>query len=267
MPNAIVNGTRLYYEVKGNGAVVVLIHGWTLDTTMWDDQFDAFAKHNKVIRYDLRGYGKSALKTQEPFTHHDDLKALMDHLKIKKAAIIGLSMGGTIAINFTLTYPEYVSALVTVDSSIENCTSPHMAAFNRSMNPIFSNGKEKGVESARSYWMAMPLFKPAIENPRCSGKLKEIVERYNGWDFVNEAQVIDLDPIPERRLHEVKVPALVVVGELDDPGFQDIANIISSGIKGSEKVTMKGVGHMSNMEDPVEFNKVVLGFLSRHRFT
>jgi len=72
-----------------------------------------------------------------------------------------------------------------------------------------------------------------------------------------------MDPIPERRLHEVKAPTLVVVGELDDPGFLDIANIISNGIKGSEKVTMKGVGHMSNMEDPEEFNKIVQGFLAR----
>ncbi len=161
-------------KLKGKGPPIVLIHGWTLDTTMWDDQFDEFAKRYKVLRYDLRGYAKSRSKTQEPFTHHDDLKALMDHLKIKNAAIIGLSMGGTIAINFTLTYPEYVSALATVDSSIENCTSPHMAAFNRSMNPIFSNGKEKGVESARSYWMGMPLFKPAVENPRCSGSLRRL---------------------------------------------------------------------------------------------
>ena len=84
---------------------------------------------------------------------------------------------------------------------------------------------------------------------------------------MNKDKIINMKPIPERRLHEVKVPTLVVVGEFDDPAFLDIANIISGGIEGSEKVTMKRVGHMSNMEDPVEFNKVVLGFLLKHNYT
>lgn len=264
MPYANVNGTKLYYEVKGKGPAMVLIHGWTLDTAMWDPQFDEFSKQYKVLRYDLRGYGKSAPKNYEPFTHHDDLKALMNYLKIDHAAIIGLSMGGTIAINFTLTYPERASALITVDSSIENCTSPHMAAFNKSMTPIFSKGKAESIESARKYWMMMPLFSAANRNPRCASKLKEIVGRYNGWDFVNDDKIVPLNPIPEKRLHEIKVPTIVVIGELDDPGFQDIARIISSGVKGSQKVTMKGVGHMSNMENPEEFNKIVLDFLKNH---
>ena len=263
MPYAKVNGTTLYYETKGNGQTVVLLHGWTLDTTMWDDQFDEFAKQYHVLRYDLRGYGKSALKTQEPFTHHDDLKALLDYLKIEKAALIGLSMGGTIAINFTLTYPETVSALVTVDSSIENSTSPYMAEFNKSWSKIFVKGKEGGVESARSFWMEMPLFKPVMDNPRCSTRLKNIVGSYSGWDFVNESNIIEMSPIPERRLHEVKAPTLVVVGELDDTGFLDIGNVISNGIRGSEKVTLRGVGHMSNMENPEEFNRIVLNFLGK----
>ena len=263
MPFADVSGARLYYELNGAGPAVVLLHGWTLDTTMLDDQFDEFSKHYQVLRYDMRGYGKSDLSEEVPYAHHEDLKALFDHLRIDRAALIGLSMGGATAINFTLTYPERISALVTVDSWMENCTSLYMREFNRSLSEIFTKGKKEGIGSARSYWMGMPLFKPAIENPRCSAKLKDIVRRYSGWDFVNNARIIRMDPIPERRLHEVKVPTLVIVGELDDPGFLDVASMISSGVRDSEKVTMKGVGHMSNMENPEEFNRIVSRFLAK----
>jgi 3-oxoadipate enol-lactonase len=76
VPYAEVNGTKLYYELKGKGPAVVLIHGWSLNTEMWDPQFDEFSKRHKVLRYDVRGYGKSEVPDQsKPYTHHDDLKA------------------------------------------------------------------------------------------------------------------------------------------------------------------------------------------------
>ena len=102
---ADVNGTRLYYEMVGSGHPLVLVHGFTLDTRMWDDQFEMFAGRNQVVRYDLRGFGKSALPTTEPYSHPDDLRALMTHLGIEHAFIIGLSLGGAVAVDFAVTYP------------------------------------------------------------------------------------------------------------------------------------------------------------------
>jgi 3-oxoadipate enol-lactonase len=114
---AEVNGTRLYYEIVGRGSHLVLIHGFTLDTRMWDDQFEAFSQHYRVLRYDARGFGKSALPVQgESYSHREDLKALLDHLKVSQAFILGLSMGGRTAISFTLEYPEVVRALIPVDA-------------------------------------------------------------------------------------------------------------------------------------------------------
>ncbi len=116
---AEVNGTKLYYEVAGGGEPIVLIHGFTFDTRMWDDQFKEFSKQYRVIRYDVRGFGKSSTPNEgEPYSHHGDLKALLDYLDIKKAHILGLSMGGSIAINFTLEYPDYATSLIPVDSSL-----------------------------------------------------------------------------------------------------------------------------------------------------
>src|SRR3712207_1103532 len=99
---AAVNGTRLYYEVAGEGTPVALIHGFTLDTRMWDDQFLPLAAHYRVVRYDARGFGRSDLPTGEPYSPHDDLRALLEHLGLGPAAITGLSMGGGIAADFAI---------------------------------------------------------------------------------------------------------------------------------------------------------------------
>lgn len=111
---ADVNGTRLYYELAGAGHPLVLSHGFTLDTRMWDDQFAVFAQRYQVLWYDLRGFGKSAVPTDAPYTHPDDLHALMAHLGIAHAYIIGLSLGGAVAVDFAVTYPEATDALIPV---------------------------------------------------------------------------------------------------------------------------------------------------------
>jgi 3-oxoadipate enol-lactonase len=90
---ADVNGTRLYYEMAGSGHPLILIHGFTLDTCMWDDQFEVFAQHNQVTRYDLRGFGKSTLPTTEPYSHADDLKILMTHFGIESRCPAGGVVG------------------------------------------------------------------------------------------------------------------------------------------------------------------------------
>ena len=85
---AEVNDTRLYYEIAGEGDPIVLIHGFTLDTRMWDDQFLEFSKQYKVLRYDVRGHGKSAKPSAEEYTDPDDLISLMKYLDISHANII-----------------------------------------------------------------------------------------------------------------------------------------------------------------------------------
>ena len=100
-----VGTTNLYYEEMGQGIPLIFIHGGYLNCRMWDDQFKAFAQHYQVIRYDVRNHGKS--KTQaDTFSHYQDLAHLIDKLQIEKAVIVGLSMGGYIASDFALEYPE-----------------------------------------------------------------------------------------------------------------------------------------------------------------
>ena len=118
---AEVNNTRLYYEIKGQGDPLVLIHGMNLNHTMWNTQVPEFSKHYKVIRYDLRGYGKSANpKEGESYSNHTDLKTLLDLLNIKKTHLLGLSMGGMICQEFALRYPERLDKLVLTGTGASN---------------------------------------------------------------------------------------------------------------------------------------------------
>ena len=114
---AQVNGTQLYYEVAGEGEPLILIHGGQLDRRMWDDQFAAFSTHYQVIRYDVRDYG---LSTCPPgtYSNHEDLYGLLKHLNMHSAYLVGLSLGGAIAIDFALTYPDMVHALILASSGL-----------------------------------------------------------------------------------------------------------------------------------------------------
>src|SRR5262249_35833275 len=109
--SAPVNGTRLYYEIAGEGEPVVLLEGGQLDRRMWDDQFAAFSRKYRVIRFDVRGFGSSAARSG-PYHSHEDLFALLEYLHIPSAHLVGLSLGGRIAIDLALTHPEKVLTLV-----------------------------------------------------------------------------------------------------------------------------------------------------------
>src|SRR5690606_6601331 len=120
---ADINGARLYYEVAGEGPALVLLHAGICDSRMWDDQFAAFAKHYRTVRYDLRGYGQSN-PVAGRFAHYEDLRALLDHLGIERAYLIGVSFGGMIAIDFTLTYPQRVAGLILVGTGVDGYYNP-----------------------------------------------------------------------------------------------------------------------------------------------
>lgn len=255
---AEVNGTRLYYEVAGSGHPLVLIHGFTLDTRMWDEQFEAFAQRYRVIRYDARGFGKSANPSGESYAAADDLRALLEHLGVERAHILGLSMGGAYAVDFALCYPEATSSLIAVDSVLGGY---QWQEWGPTLASVFSAARESGVQAAKEVWLNSPLLAPALEKPDVAARLRQIVSGYSGWHFVNENPFPALDPPAIQRLGEITAPTLVIVGERDLPDFHAIADILGQRIPNTRRTVLPVVGHMSNMEDPDGFNEAVLSFL------
>ena len=112
-------GGELYYEAGGAGVAVVLVHGLALDARMWDDQVPALEDIARVVRYDLRGFGRSIRDAETSDSHADDLWRLVDHLEIDEAVLVGLSMGGRVVVGATLAAPKRVQALVLLDAVLD----------------------------------------------------------------------------------------------------------------------------------------------------
>lgn len=256
---APVNGGRIYYETAGEGSPLLLVHGFTLDTRMWEDQFGAFARRHRVVCCDIRGFGRTDPPT-ERFSQAADLHALLSYLGIDQAAVLGLSMGGGISTVFSLLYPEATRALILADSNLWGFRwSPEGAA---QLAEIERAARERGVDAAKELWLEHDFFAHAMERPGVAARLRQMVEDYSGWHWINPDLEIGLKPQPVKRLAEIRAATLVIVGERDVPDFRRIADFLAVEIPGARQVVLPGVGHMSNMEDPEGFNAAVLEFLA-----
>lgn len=250
---------RLHFEEGGAGFPLVLVHGHTLDAKMWGPQLPAFEARFRVVRPELRGYGLSA-PSSEPFTYAADLEHLLDDLKLKRAHLLGLSLGGAAALDFAISRPERVGKLVLVGSSLGGF--PRDPEFAASLEAVFAAARESGLEAARRLWLAHPMFAPSREQPKVRAYLENAVAGYPGWHWANgAAPSAPVDARAFERLAEVRAPTLVIVGERDIGQNQRIANALADGIPGARKLVMAGVGHLPNLEDPAAFNAAVLEFL------
>jgi pimeloyl-ACP methyl ester carboxylesterase len=260
---AAVNGTRLYYESAGTGPGLVLIHGFGLDRRMWDDQFGIFAQHYQVLRYDARGFGQSSPPLpDQPYRHEDDLRALLRHLGLERVCVLGLSMGGSIATNFALAYPDAVTALVLADSALFGYPPAPATAAPLAPAPADELERRTQLAARRAAYLASPLFAPAHEQPTVATRLRAIVDGYSGWHWYHADPQRRGEPPAAQRLGEIRAPTLVLVGARDVPLFQERAEILAQGIPAARKVVLPGVGHMANMEAPEPFCGQVLAFLT-----
>jgi pimeloyl-ACP methyl ester carboxylesterase len=207
------------------------------------------------MRYDVRNYGRSASATV-PYSDVDDLLALLDELKIAKAHLVGLSLGGRIAIDFTLEHPDRVASLVAV--------APGLSGFPFEAGrwpAMLAAAQEKGGEAAAELWLKDPYMVPAMEHPDLAPVLRRLaIENARVW-LANPLLEKDIQSPAAGRLAEIRVPMLVIVGDRDVPDMQKIANKLATEVKGARKVVIAGAGHISNMEKPEEFDRAVLEFL------
>lgn len=263
---AEVNGTRLYYEVAGEGHPLVLIHAGIADSRMWDDQFALFAERYRVVRYDLRGFGKSECPPG-PYTLRDDLYGLLSFLGMRKTYLIGCSMGGSLAIDFTLEHPDMVGALTPVCAGLGGFEPSDTDAETAYWQD--AEAAEKAGDIALLNEMEVHLWvdglgrTPEHVNP----SVRERVREMNGLALAREAEASKaerqrLDPPAAGRLAEIHVPTLVVIGDQDLSGTQQTADKLASEIAGARKVVFHDTAHVPSMEKPDEFNRVVLDFLS-----
>ena len=163
-----MNGASLYYEILGEGEPLVLLHAGIADRRMWDEQFGAFAERYRVVRYDRRGFGRSAL-VEDPYSHHDDLRGLLDHLGIERASFVGCSMGGGAVIDFALSNPERARALVLVGSAVSGVESNETPPeeWEELVAADEAGDLERVSELEVRIWVDGPIGTPELWTRRC----------------------------------------------------------------------------------------------------
>ena len=266
---AHVNDTDLYYDVAGTGHPFTLIHGLLLDRRSWDEQFEVFAQQYRALRYDLRGWGDSAQEEAEPpFSPRQDLLDLLHYLNIEKTYLLGLSGGGTLALDYTLEHPDTVDALILVSSDPSGYAPPMSDAIQTFAGQYYGALKQKdaagAAEATVRFWTDGPKRTPeqvdAQARERVSMMSRQHIERHGDF-MAHEQHMIPLEPPAIKRLAEVRVPTLIVVGDEDVPEVIEAAGILEQGIAGARKVVIAGAAHHPHMEKPEDFNRVVLDFL------
>lgn len=264
MPFADINGANIYYDLEGEGDPVVFLHAGIADSRMWNNQFAVFAQQYRVLRYDLRGFGQTTVTEPAPFTHHDDLHALMNHLGIERATLIGCSNGGRAAMNTLLAYPDSALALVMV------CSSPggfkfdgeSPALWEEAVAAFDSGDLEKTSRLETQLWAVGPQRSPDAV-PQA---VLDLVYDMNLIALKNEVaentgEEQSMSPPAVERLAEIQVPVLVIVGEDDSPVTHASGNFMEATLADVKKVLMPNTAHLPSMEHPTDFNRIVLEFL------
>lgn len=253
MPSIQVdNEVTLNYEEHGKGFPLVLIHGLLSDLTSWRYQIDAFSKHYRVITVDLKGHGQSFKPTREyrVASHADDVCHLLQKLRIAQAHLCGLSMGGMVAEVMAIRYPKVVRGLVLADSAAmiaDDAVSDRLTLVKKhDMNWFADWGIKKILRLAK---------------PEAKEHVHKMISRVGRVDY-RLALISTAGFNIAADLATIKAPTLIIVGEKDETTPLWHADQIHNWTPGSRLVVMKGSSHMTPVENPQEFNKLVLDFLA-----
>ena len=262
---AEVNGARIYYEVAGEGEPLVLVHAGIADSRMWEDQLLVFADRYRVIRYDMRGFGMTAM-VDGPFSPHEDLRGLLDSLDVERAHFVGCSMGGGAVLDFTQEYPQRVGNLVLVGSAVGGFApdiDPPMQ-WDEILAADEAGDLERVSELEVQVWVDGPRRSPGDVD----ASIRDLVREMNLIALRNEASELGEEWRPEPpaadRLPDVQAPTLLILGDEDQPSVFAAAGLLEKELPNVRKVVMHGTAHVPNMERPEEFNRLVLDFLKDH---
>lgn len=264
--SAELNGTRIYYEIVGDGQPLVLLHADLTTSQMWDAQWETFAHAYRTIRYDLRGCGWSR-RPPGLFSPREDLSQLLRFLGTERAVLIGASTGGQLAIDFTLERPEQVAALILIGAGVSGAQpSAFVQARCKEIEAaVARSDNTQAVELALRLWVDGPQRSDERVNTTMREQVRQMMTRHfaRAAEY-GQSQPLPLEPPALSRLGEIRAPTLVAVGELDVPDALASADLLAQKIRGAQKVVMPGAAHLPSMEQPEQFNHLVLEFLRSH---
>lgn len=261
---ANIDDAKIYYETAGKGTPLVMIHAGVADHRQWNNEFKAFAQSYQVIRYDMRGYGKSE-PVDGDFNHMSDLVSLLNALEIHGPLIMmGCSMGGGLAMDFALTYPSRVKALIMVGSAPSGLELdvPAPSKFADVEKAFEAGDLDLVAELETQIWFDGRDRTPEQVNQ----EMRKLLWEMNRIALAHEEkQLGKRTPNTETpafdRLGNLDIPVLVIVGAHDTPYILAGADYMIEKIPSARKVIIEDAAHLPNMDQPDEFQKVVTDFL------
>ena len=249
-------GGSLWFEDRGDGPAVVLLHAGIADARMWAPQMDPFSERFRTIRFDMRAFGASPVPTA-PFSPIEDVAALLDALDVPRAALVGSSFGGAIAIEAALAHPDRVWALVLV--------APALFGFEHAGHPTLEEAEAARASGdvTRSVDLELEVWAPLRTDAETDELIHRMAHDNGGVDDLPDELFIEPDRLAAERLEDVAVPTLVVIGDENPQDSDAIADEIAGRVPGATKARIAGADHLVSLRRPGEFNEVVLQFLGR----
>jgi 3-oxoadipate enol-lactonase len=260
---AAVRNGRVYFEMAGTGEPLLLLHSGIADHRMWAGQCSEFSRHFQVIMPDFRGYGKSPAP-DESFRHYEDVHALIQYLRFTSVNIAGCSLGGKVAIEMAIAYPEMVSRLILIAPGMPGYEyrDKETLAKDAILEGLIASGKsEEAADVLVDIWVVgLKRHRETVDSAARALVREMILDNY--------ASVIDKFPETPpgfdvmSRLAEIRVPTLVMIGDSDLPDMQAISQLVTDRIHGARRLLIPGAAHLPNLENPILFNQSVIDFLA-----
>ncbi|RLC59094.1 MAG: alpha/beta hydrolase [Chloroflexi bacterium] len=250
MAEAQINGIRIRYDTSGDGPAVLLTHGYSATGRMWAPQIKALKDRYRMITWDMRGHGETE-SPNDPTQYSEtltlaDMAGLLEFLKEDSAVVGGLSLGGFMSLAFHLAHPEVVRALVLCDTGPGYRNPEARAGWNRAAEKRALDLEARGMD-------ALGSSSEVRATARYHRSAQGLAHAARGMLAQVDARIID-------HLPEIRVPTLVIVGELDEP-FIGASEYMAAKIPGARLEVIPGAGHAANLDNPDHFNRVLSAFL------
>ena len=257
-----IDGAVLAGLEVGEGLPVVFLHAGVCDKRMWLSQMEAAAGAGwHAIAYDRRGYGETE-SADEPFSHLDDLEALLDAFDIHAAVLVGCSMGGGLALDFALRHPGRTIGLVLIGTSVTGApwsATEEERTIEMAEEDAWERGDLDGLNRVQAHeW----LDGPRTQSGRVGGAVRELFLDMNAM-ALSKPRLTQEEPRPDawRRVGEVNTPTLLVVGAEDFSALIDRHEHLSETMPNAFAVVLEGAAHIPSIEQPELVNSLLMEFL------
>ena len=259
-----IDGAQIYYETAGRGTPFVMIHAGVADSRQWNNEFAFFAQNYQVLRYDMRGYGKSEPVDGE-FSHMSDLVSILDALEIQEPLVVmGCSMGGGLAMDFALTHPSKVKALIMVGSGPSGLKLdvPTLPKFTEVEKAFEAGDLDQVAELETQIWFDGSGRSPQQVNQAMRSLAYEMNRRALDYEAKELGKRLPNTENPAfDRLPGLVIPVLVIVGAHDTPYILAASDYMVEHIPSARKAQIEDAAHLSNMDHPHEFQTIIRTFL------